>query len=196
MTIDIHLAYILGYPAPLTWLSARSPCPYVVLDVLVTGVCGGGRVPAVAASKRAVSDRVLSRKLLMNISACWSTLPSYPSMGFMRTVLHPAMGSTERVADDVAEGHVGGALVVATILVVGDAVAQRGAILDRRYDEEAMMRFAVMMVEDSKREELFLRLDGAILATSQLWVALPNRCNCIFLCCVSLWMGLVRERDL
>jgi len=117
-------------------------------------------------------------------------------MGFMRTVLHPAMGSTERVADDVAEGHVGGALVVAIILVVGDAVAARGAILDRRYDEEAMMRFAVMMVEDSKREELFLRLDGAILATSQLWVALPNRCNCIFLCCVSLWMGLVRERDL
>jgi len=85
----------------------------------------------------------------------------------MRTVLHPAMGSTERVVD-VAEGHVG-AMVVATILVVGDAVAQRGAILDRRYDEEAMIMFAVMMVEDSKREELFLRLDGTILATSQLW---------------------------
>lgn len=85
----------------------------------------------------------------------------------MRTVLHPAMGSTERVVDDVAEGHVG-AMVVATILVVGDAVARRGVILDRRYDEEAMMRFAVTMVEDSKREELFLRRDGAI-PTSQLW---------------------------
>jgi len=80
----------------------------------------------------------------------------------MRIVLHPAMGSTERV-DVAAEDHVG-ALLVATIVGGGggDAVATRGAILDRRNDEEAMMRFAVMMVEDSNREELFLRRDGAI----------------------------------
>jgi hypothetical protein len=59
---------------------------------------------------------------------CWSTLPSWQSMGSIRTVLHPAMGLTERVDDDVVGDHVG---ALAAAVLVGDAVAC-GVILERR----------------------------------------------------------------
>jgi hypothetical protein len=55
---------------------------------------------------------------------------------------HPAMGSRTLVDDGA-----------------------RGVNLARRYEEEAMMRMSVMMVDDSNREALFRRRrDGAMLA--------------------------------
>lgn len=55
-------------------------------------------------------------------------MPSWQSMGSIRTVLHPAMGLTERVDDDVVGDHVG---ALAAAVLVGDAVAC-GVILERR----------------------------------------------------------------
>jgi hypothetical protein len=81
----------------------------------------------------------------------------------MKVVLHPAMGSMERVC--AAEGHT----VVEAVAAIladgsGSTAGTRGLNLARRYEEEAMMRLAVVMVDDSNREVLFRRRDGAIHA--------------------------------
>jgi hypothetical protein len=139
--------------------------------VAATGGCGGltAAVDAAvaAASRRAASDWVLSRNLLINISASSSTLPSSPSSsGSMKAVLHPAMGSMERVC--AAEGHIVVEAVAATWADgSGSSTAGTwGLNLARRYEEEAMMRLAVIMVDDSNREVLFRRRDSVIMRTS------------------------------
>lgn len=67
----------------------------------------------------------------------------------------------ERVC--AAEGLAVEAMAATLVDGSGCAAGARGVNLERRYEEDAMIILAVMMVEDSNKEVLFRRRDGAML---------------------------------